>query len=61
MTEVHTGTDADNALKAKHRAMWALAEDLDAVLSVGGIMFAPHHEVSANEMLRVCDLAALSG
>lgn len=142
MTEVLTGTDADKALKAKHRAMWALgdypalasdllrdlgstivqasgigagqrvldiaagsgnaaipaaqagasvvasdltpelldigrrkAEELgvslewrqadaealpfsdgefDTVISVVGIMFAPHHEASARELLRVC-------
>ncbi|MET4636840.1 class I SAM-dependent methyltransferase [Mycetocola sp. 2940] len=142
MTEVLTGTDADKALKAKHRAMWALGDyptlasdllldlgativhacgisagqrvldiaagsgnaaipaaqagasvvasdltpelldigrrkadeagvslewrqadaealpfadgEFDTVISVVGIMFAPHHEVSANELLRVC-------
>ncbi|MET0932169.1 MAG: class I SAM-dependent methyltransferase [Mycetocola sp.] len=142
MTEVLTGTEADKALKAKHRAMWALGDyptlasdlisdlgptivdacgigdgqrvldiaagsgnaaipaaqagasvvasdltpelleigrrradelgvrlewqqadaealpfgdgEFDAVISVVGIMFAPHHEVSAGELLRVC-------
>lgn len=142
MTEVITETDADRALKAKHRAMWALGDyptlasdiisdlgptiveacgigpgqrvldiaagagnaaipaaqagasvvasdltpellevgrqradaigvslewkqadaealpfgdgEFDTVISTVGIMFAPHHEVSASELLRVC-------
>ncbi len=28
--------------------------EFDAVLSCVGVMFAPHHQVSADEMLRVC-------
>ena len=29
-------------------------DEFDAVISTVGIMFAPHHEASANELIRVC-------
>jgi ubiquinone/menaquinone biosynthesis C-methylase UbiE len=96
MTTTTAAAEVDRALKAKHRAMWALgdypalADDLtpemleagraraaaqgvdlewreadaealpfaddqfDIVMSCLGVMFAPHHQASADEMLRVC-------
>ena len=74
-------TDADRALKAKHRGLWAsgnypavaaergvelewleadaealpFADDsFDVVMSCVGAMFTPHHQATADELLRVC-------
>lgn len=67
MGEMLTDVAADRELKAPHRAMWALGDyasvaaealpfddaEFDAVISCVGVMFAPHHQAAADELLRV--------
>jgi SAM-dependent methyltransferase len=41
-------------MEADAEALPFPADDFDAVLSAVGVMFAPHHQVAADELIRVC-------
>jgi SAM-dependent methyltransferase len=49
----HRGLDLE-WLEADVEALPFADDDFDVVLSVVGAMFAPHHQQTANEMIRVC-------